>query len=314
MSVGSLEAFWRDRRFKPRVSDSKELWHYWRERVSHDDEHVIVLLGTSRLKADISLDTLRARLPGYQLIQLAISEAQSSIGILRELVADPGFKGTVVCDIDTPLLARAHWDDHRDYSGYRPTSVRAYVDAIVFAWLSDRLIGLRGPFTLRPILVRLALRKPLPKPDIAHLTFRRESQWDFSLARDVEAVRSETTEAYRHKYQQRSFPPLDALLQDIAQVNAMVRRLNGRGGHVVFLRTPSTGERWTLEQQFHSKEGNWDRFVKLTDAVCIHFRDVAQMHALRCPDESHLDYRDSATFTEILATELLRRGVVQHTE
>jgi hypothetical protein len=75
----------------------------------------------------------------------------------------------------------------------------------------------------------------------------------------------------------------------------------------VFLRAPSTGERWRLEERFHPKK-NWDLFAASTSAICIHFRDVSGIADLKCPDESHLDFRDSPVFTRAVLIELKARG------
>jgi hypothetical protein len=89
----------------------------------------------------------------------------------------------------------------------------------------------------------------------------------------------------------------------------MVRCLQGRGGRVVFLRAPSSGERWRLEERFHSKKQCWDRFAQRTTAQCVHFRDCRNLAELRCPDESHLDYRDAGRFTRGLISEVRRQGM-----
>jgi hypothetical protein len=307
-SVGSLEAYWRSQGFRPTVADSMDLWHFWRQRVDRDDGKVIVFLGSSRITADISIDTMRECLGNYRVVQLGMSGAVSCIGLLQELIADPKFNGTVVCELDTPLLERSLWEGHRDFRTYRPRSLRTYFEGLAWASLADHLVVLQYPLTLEEVFARFINDGPMSGRDKLRIRFRREIQWDFSKVPDLDEFRHKTTQEYKQRYEAYQFPTWDALAKDIEAINVMVRKLQMRGGQVVFLRAPSTGERWRLEDRFHPKKTNWERFAASTEAICIHFRDVPGIAGLSCPDESHLDYRDAPELTRALVRELTSRG------
>jgi hypothetical protein len=82
-SFGSLEAFWRNQGCRPSAQDSKDLWRFWRRSVYCSNGRVLVFLGTSRIMADVSLDSAHDVLPDYRLVQLGLSGAESCIGFLR---------------------------------------------------------------------------------------------------------------------------------------------------------------------------------------------------------------------------------------
>jgi hypothetical protein len=303
----SLETIWRVIGYPPSVRDSAELWYFWRKRVRADDHKIVVLLGTSRIRADISLETLRNELPGYDVVQLGLNGPMSCIGILGDIAADRHFQGVVVCDLDTPLLERSRWSDNSDRRDYRPDSRATFAIAIVRAWLGGRVAILRSDFGLAQ-LARCIFGEI--EPERFQCTFAREMRWDFSVVRDIEALRQRTQQSSRQEYERQHFPPWAHLQGDIADIESATRSLRARGGSIVFVRMPSSGERLKLEEEYHPRALNWDRFAALTTCPCIHFADVTAMRTLSCPDGSHLDWRDASAFTAALAKEMKRRGIL----
>jgi len=301
-SVGGLEAFWRGQGFRPSVTDSKDLWYFWRQQVYRPDGKVVVLLGSSRINADISLETMRRCLPGFRVVQLGVSGAFSPIGLLEDLRDDKKFNGLIVCELDAPLLDRRLWHGRDEYRYYRPSSHPAHFDALARAWLSASLIGGQSDFTLKGIAFRAFGLQAQPKHGRLSKTFDRQSLWRFSEA--TEALSQSETAEYARRYAMHHFLRWEELSTDAADVETMVRSLQSRGGDVVFLRAPSTGARWQLEEQYHPRAENWNRFAASTSAITIHFADCPLMRSFSCPDESHLDYRDSAAFTRALVRQI----------
>lgn len=309
LAIVSEESLWRRLGYRQTIRDSKNLWYFWRQRVYSDDGRVIVSLGTSRITADLSLEAIGEVRPEYRPVQLGLSGSKSCIGLLKDLVADERFKGVIVCELDVPLLDKKLWDAHTDYSDYRPTSWHWHLETLGHAAVDNWCVGRQHSLSCRQIANRVFGDNPRPEPRKYCRTFRREVHWDFAFLRDLDEEMDEGVARYREKYKNHVFPDWETLSTDIAEINDLVRTFQARGGEVVFLRAPSSGRRWELEEQAHSKTKYWDRFAATSSAICIHFRDVPDMRGLHCPDGSHLDYRDAPNFTKALVGELTRRGV-----
>jgi hypothetical protein len=306
-AVGSLEAYWRREGFLPGVPETNELWYFWRQQVYQPDGKVIVLLGTSRMNADISLATLHRCLPTYRTVQLAVPGPQSPLGVLRDLLADDRFTGVVICELETPMLERSHWNDQSQYRQYRPSAVLPWVEAVLGALRLSFMVACQPQMTLRAILTsdtqpaadRLALVR----------TFAREMEYDFSPVGEsgAAAAGQDMEELFRRSH----FPSVDSLRAEIQALDRMVQAFARRGGSVVFVRMPSSGAQLQLEERFNPRSSNWDRFAERTKAVCVHFRDIRGAANLRCGDGVHLDRRASPQFTYTLVAELQSRGVMQ---
>jgi hypothetical protein len=80
-----------------------------------------------------------------------------------------------------------------------------------------------------------------------------------------------------------------------------VAAIQARGGRVLFVRLPVSGECLAYEEQTFPKQEYWDAFAARTSALCLHFRDLPALAGFDCPDTSHLDRRDAPRFTAALA-------------
>jgi hypothetical protein len=311
--IGGLEAHWRLEGHRPNVPDSKELWYFWRQRIYSTDGKVIVLLGTSRIQSDISLETMRERFPDYRVVQLGISGAHSCIGLLQDLAEDSAFKGIVVCELDTPLLDRSLWQNQADYRHYRPKSRAEYIGAVTKAFIADKCVLLRSAFSIKAIVRRHFGVPRAPVRDVVCTSFRRSAQWRLTDPDEAEQLRRSTTERYRETYEYDHIPTWPLLGGEIQDVNSVVLALRARGGDVVFLRAPSSRERWELEERYHPKAHNWDQFAATSAALCIHFKDLSSISHVRCPDDSHLNASEAVTFTRVLLDEFTRHQLLRHT-
>jgi hypothetical protein len=93
-------------------------------------------------------------------------------------------------------------------------------------------------------------------------------------------------------------------------IEPFVAEIQGRGGKVVFLRLPSTGKHWELDQQCYPKDRYWDQFSARTSAETIHFMNCLTLSGYNCPEGSHLDSKDALTFTRDLGRESRKKGIL----
>jgi hypothetical protein len=309
LSTGVVEAYWRSQGCRPTVQDSKDLWYFWRQSAYRADGKVIVFLGTSRIVADVSLDSVRKSLPDYRVVQLGLGGAESCIGLLRDFADDSAFRGIVVCELETPLLDRTQWERHSDFRVYQPRSLAAHFDTIAAALIAGQLVAVSQRVTIKATILRILRGASKSPADSVRMGFSREVQWDFAKVRNIEDLRQATTKDYVGKYTAHKFPSWEALRSSVIEINVFVQRIRNRGGEVIFLRAPSSGQRWRLEERYHPRFGNWDHFAKLTIGLCIHFRDFESLPSLTCPDESHLSQDDSPRFTRMLVEQMRRHDV-----
>lgn len=307
---GAREWFVRTAGHRPNVPDSRDLWRYWRSRIADRDAQAVVLLGTSRMQCDVSIATMESSLPGHRVVQLAVEGPSSSIGVLQDLARDESFCGLVICETDVPLLERSRWRALESYWTYDPPSRLKWWETLARDWVEDKFVGLQPAFTLRARLCHFLGDGSPPRREYARMRFTREEQLDFACVAGQESRRRAAAGLLRARYQANAVPRFEAVRKDIPKVDELVQAIERRGGRVVFVRMPSFGDYWEIEEQYHPKS-DWDRFTSMTVATCIHFRDVPEMRRLSSPDESHLDVRDAPRFTRSLVSELRRRGAVK---
>ena len=154
--------------------------------------------------------------------------------------------------------------------------------------------------------------KRLPEVPLACMRFDRTLEFDFSHQHDMGERAVGLTNSYRNQYERYGIDLLSQASSElIDRVDSLVRQIQRRDGEVVFVRMPSSGDRLAMENDFHPRESYWENLASRIGGVWIHFEDLAEIITVRCPDNSHLDYRDAPRFTAALVRELVSRGVVE---
>jgi hypothetical protein len=309
VGVAAQESLWRALGVFPNTPDSQELWRFWRQRVYRDDGKVVVILGTSRAQSGISVSELQLQLPEHRIVQLSLPYLRSSVGLLRDLAEDKDFSGTIIMGLDVPLLTRSRWDDHRSHYEYASTGRIEYWNTIAVAWLRDHLSTLRPEYTLKAVFGSWLFNSAKRDPSWSTKSFCRQTTWRFPSSRAPAADDRKVTLGFRQTYERDGIPGWDSLAGDVERVDQFVGMLQSRGGDAVFVRLPSSGERKQLEDEYHPKELYWDRFVPMTVAQCVHYKDISENVNVVCQDGSHLSGPQSVQFTRALCRELFRRGV-----
>ena len=89
-----------------------------------------------------------------------------------------------------------------------------------------------------------------------------------------------------------------------ADTKALVEKLRARGGRVVFVRFPVSGDLKATEDRDTPRARTWDRLLKETTAPGIYFEDYPELAGFTCPEWSHLSAGDSVEFTKRLVPHL----------
>jgi hypothetical protein len=307
--LGVVESSWRSLGYRPSAVDSPALWKFWYDRAVNGGPKAIVLIGASRIQAGTSTNVFRERLPHYHVVQLAKYGSGSPIGILRKLAQDERFNGIVICDTIEPFLIRQLWNDQRELFEYNGRTIDG-IEALTAATVLSHLAIRSAESGILASLKQLVNRGALPTAQYVTGSADRSMKYDFSGVQQLEQSRKEKANSYRSRYAEQPFPASEQIDADIKEIDEFVRRIQDRGGQVVFVRMPSSRERLALEEEFHPKAKYWNRFAAMSQGIWIHSQELPDARGWECPDDSHLDYRDAIRFTNAFIDKLLQRGVV----
>jgi hypothetical protein len=312
-SLGSLEAFWRDRGFRPKVRDSFDLWAYHRSQVVGGDPSLLVAIGTSRIRSDISPAAVSDCLPGFRLVQLGLNGAMSRIGLLEEISRVPGFCGTVLCDALPPMLDERNWV-HRSKSDGVPAPQPILRSARFYNAIRESLIIADEEFSLRGCLQATShaaqLSGRLEYSQYFRVHADRSMTLDCVSDREMAKVRAARWHDHVDLFRGvRRYANLDEFAESLAPLAEVVATIHRNHGRVVFLRLPSSGRELQLEESTFPSTDYYGVVAKTTSAPCIDFRSLPHGPNYFCPDESHLSPESADVFTKDLVAEMQRRRI-----
>lgn len=274
----------------------------------------MALIGSSRILTGFSTDAFRRRYTATPVAQLGIPEC-SPLEILDDLAADTSFRGVVVCELTEaaflPNVRRRYgqgdYIDHYHQRMVWSDTVNVRLEAVV-----QKSFCIRNPrLALDQIVLRMLESGELPEPAVWKMRFDRRQLADYQTG-DIRRTRALTITKLEHWYDEnvKMVPAPAEWLTEALRTEAAVQSIRSRGGQVAFVRFPSSGETWELENRHFPKSQYWDRFADATTGAAIHFQDVLTLAGTHCPDTSHLDYRGAEEFTNRLLDELAHRRVV----
>lgn len=302
-----IEQHWRDRGDQPKVLDSMQLWSLQRDRVYGSAPQPLVLLGASRIEFGVDPAVLAAHLPGYRPVMLAIN-GHYPIAALRDLAADQDFQGVVLCDVESNGLLDAYHDMQQPYVDYyrtRWTPHWRWHRQLLNWWQQHALIA--DPRFGALATLRHAWLGGEPYRDYMRFFVDRSGALDYRQT-DVASAKRHFAETVEGNIAHLPAYNPDTWLAGLEPVFAAVRRIQQRGGQVIFYESPLQGLQHAVMERVYPRELYWDRFVAASPAPVLSAHRVPALMAFPLPDDSHLDARDRAAYTRALADELLRRG------
>jgi hypothetical protein len=274
-----------------------------------DSSKTIALLGLSQIQLAIATDAIRERFPDYRVVQLAMG-ARGPVATLADLADDARWRRIVICSANELYLHRDHWADQQEYVDYyhRKSTLDRRLNRLVDCFVQSRLVLVHPRVSFLNTLAGLARDGRFPEMEYLVTHYDRSISADYRAIPDLATLRAQAIENSRRLYA--AVGETADWLEDLGAIELSVRRIQSRGGRVVFVRLVSTDESYELSERYFPKTDFWDRFAAETEAVAIHFRDVPTLAGFDCPDTLHLDYRDTGRFTHALVDELVRRGVL----
>ncbi len=312
--------------FGPTLNDTPDLWAQRRDAVRPDS---LVIIGDSRAWFDLDLDQLEHGL-GRRPVQLAIP-GSCAYPVLANLADDASFHGTVICSI-IPLIYLApggplveHSEEALKRYKTRTLAQRAshqlgMIAEEHLAFLKEGDLDLDGLLKEVPWPKRAGTGGPRTPPYFNSVDRERR-------ARMVAACEQPGPLQDRVKFgwpplftapPPPSYVPREAFLAQMGaavearfkNTTSAVQRIRARGGQVIFVRFPVTGELKKLEDAATPRAGPWTRILKESGAPGIYFEDFPELASFVCPEWSHLSAADSIEFTLRLVPHL-RQALAQ---
>jgi hypothetical protein len=294
---------------RPTVVDDDALWATQRNRVYGDCcSKAIVLLGDCRIQGDLVPQVLARKFPDHRVVQLAV-EGTSPVATLQDLASDEKFNGVVLCATNARMLCEDMWDTQQPYIEYYHTDygLNQRLNRSLSALMQQSLVAVHPQLRLDDIIVHLAKKREFLPPHYIETHADRSRMIDYSHV-DVEAHRLWAL-GRTQSLCGMALPTATKWLEDLTKLEQSIDAIQARGGRVIFLQLPTTGDHLRYDEWIFPKARFWDALAAQTSALCIHFKDVPELSGFECPDSSHLDRRDAPRFTLELAKVLENQGL-----
>lgn len=311
MIVAATEAYWRAQDYRPNILDSASLWSIQRDRVYTGKKIPLAILGASHIEYGIDVKLLRQQLPGYQPVMLA-QNGHYPLATLSDLAADERFHGVVLCDIDARGLAGYYREAQQAYVDYfhRQWSPSWHVNRLLLTRWQQAMVTAMPDFGALAEAKRLLWTPAWPWRSPTAFHADRSGDIDFTQADQAGLTRS-FIDGIRNDLREHPPESPGQWLAGLEPVATWVEAIRKRGGAVIFVQTPTSGELRALEDAAYPRADYWDHLSAATGTSAIHSDDVPGWKSFRLPDGSHVDMRDKAAYTQALVDALVERGVVQ---
>lgn len=305
------EYYWRSRGFAPTYNDDKVLWARQREKLVAPAPYGTVIVGGSRIKFDIDLATWQ-QLTGEEPIQLAIVGTPARL-TLRNLANDTTFRGKLIIDVaesqffSVDSTRRDKWarEAIEYYSAETPAQKAS---ARINYMLESELVFLEeGKFGLTNLLNSLELRN---RPGVVfRAPFPREfsvTNFNRQTAMTPMFLSNPALQEKQKNNWEKPGPGVkgDTLIAILNGIKGSVDKIKARGGTVIFVRPPSSGELAEREKRFFPRAQYWDQLLLYTQTPGIHYSDDTATAHFVCPEGSHLAPKDAVSYTTALVKTL----------
>ena len=322
-AASAWEFYCRSIGYRPTLNDNEDLWTMTRRSVKPES---IVIIGDSRAWFDLDLDELQKGL-GKRPVQLAMG-GSCAYPVLADLANDENFHGTIICSVvprmfvappGTPPMERGEKAVRRSHTQTPAQRASQYLampleEHVAFLKQEDLTLDdllKRLPISNRPY----AQVSPRLPPYFGTLDRERrarmieECAWPGSeLQKRIQQIwlplftpPPPPTYIPKEEFGKKIGAAIEARFHDVATA---VKKLRARGGKIVFVRFPESGELKKLEDRETPRAGIWDQVIKKTGAPGIYYEDYPELSGFNCPEWSHLSASDSVEFSKRLIPHL----------
>lgn len=281
LTLAGLEVFWRLNEYSPSVNDSEDLWASVRHQVAPAS---IVLLGTSRIKSNVDSDWFASEVGGMPPLQLGIMGG-SPVPVLEDLADDPAFAGIAIVEVFQKWVF--NWDSPEGKSApAAEQTARSYLNAYSTFRVSP---AKRWEAALR---VRLQSFLVMANPSRVTPKEMLKALWQGEFPEVRFRVFPNRHFRLEKHYDPPAQPAPDSAIPSaitdaaFARLAKAVTKLQARGGRVIFVLLPTTGNERRGEDRF-PRPHFWNRLGPQTKALTIHCDDYPELLRYATPDGKH---------------------------
>jgi hypothetical protein len=311
-SLTCWEIYLRSKGYPISYDDDASLWSTKRIKVYQPSDAATVFIGSSRIKYDLDIPTWE-NITGDKVIQLSMV-GTSPRPFLEDLANDKNFKGKLIIDITEGLFfgrnkkrsekTSTEFEDY--YKKWTPAQkFSSYVDYGIesgFVFLEKNKFSLNTLLDELPIANRKGVfNRPIFPKGFGMNTSERQNFMDEEFLRDTS----------QQKHQQRNWAMLgnfektpgisgDSLTAIFKEVKNNIDKIKARGGKILFIRTPSSGDYRDGEKIAYPRDKYWDKLLVYTNTPGIYFEDYPETDHFICPEWSHLSPKDAVVYTKDL--------------
>jgi len=308
----SYEIYLRGQGIPADFDDDSPLWANTRVKAIEPADKTIVFIGSSRIKFDLDIPTWKS-LTAFTPIQLAMV-GSCPRPVLENLANDPYFKGKLVIDVTEGLFfsnAPPNQETpNKNIKYFHERTPAQQASFEISKVIENNLAFLdKGNLSLNARLDQLELKSrpgvfmmPIFPIYFDRTTYERQSFMTDEFVADRQQ-QNQVKSIWDFFAQGTKMAPPTKQSEYNAIFKSVVTNINkikARGGSVVFVRTPSSGVYYQGESMKFPRDQFWDRLLKETNCVGLHFKDYPAIANFECPEFSHLKRTDAAIFTKHL--------------
>lgn len=294
------------------LDDSNDHWAVARRSLATGSENTVAIVGDSRIWFDTDL-AVWEEMTGTRPVQLAV-EGTNGRYFLSDLAADERFKGLAVVGLADMLffglregLRFAALERGRTQSYAQRWGVALHKELSRHVALLDQMYTPQRLIRTLDLPSRPRVITPRMMPWKLSETFDDRQTFMWPRVITDHQLRDATRNTWMGLVNF-ALPPLTPEIVDrvIADAVRDVQRIRARGGEVVFVRPPSGGALLDAERKRLPRAQGWDRLVRETGAVGVHWEDHAAMQGLDVPEWSHLTRESATRYTRAYVDVLMR--------
>jgi hypothetical protein len=266
-----------------------------------------VFIGASRTQFGIHLPMAKEIFPERQPVMLARNGVYP-LGTLRHLAEDKSFAGMVLVDVDARgmhITKRDHMDKYLRYYDRVWSPNWRWHRQLLNHWQSSMAVA-RAELGAVASLVRWLEGGPSPWIPNYSLNTSRTAGLEIDqvsgpgLADNFARVMGEDLA-------QNPPPPPEQWLAALEEVCEWVRKIEARGGKVIFYEPPVSGRQESLAQEAYPRERYWDQFLAVYGLTGLNYRDIEALGKFFLPDDSHIRDEDRKAYTRLLLKAMQKR-------